>query len=148
MAEYGETDAALFTRHGFDMQEVFAFYGAAKDEPLPGPYAAPDGGLYLATVSGKSAGSGAFHRLGSSVCEMKRLYVRSEFRGMHIGRALVKSLIAAARASGYGVMRLETTTLELAPLALYASMGFQYRDPYYVIPPRFHGIMVFMELKL
>jgi ribosomal protein S18 acetylase RimI-like enzyme len=104
--------------------------------------------LLLATYLAKAAGCVAFHRIGPGICEMKRMYVRPEFRGLRIGRDLAETLIATARQAGYGVMRLETTTFMEGAQALYASLGFRTCEPYYVIPQNFRGITVFMELDL
>jgi ribosomal protein S18 acetylase RimI-like enzyme len=148
MAEYADWDVLQFKRLGFDVEELLRFYGSPKDEALPGPFAPPHGGVYLATYFGRSAGCGAFRRLDRDACEMKRVFVRPEFRRLKIGRELVRSLIAAARERGYRIMRLETNTLLLEALELYLSLGFRQRDPYYVIPPSFRGTAVFMEFDL
>jgi putative acetyltransferase len=149
MAEYVENDIALLKSHGLDTQEFSEFYGSATDDALPGYYAPSCGGsLYLATCSGKGAGCAAFHRLDNRACEMKRVFVRPEFRRLNIGRELVKQLISAAREIGYCVMRLETITIVPGARPLYSSLGFTVRDPYYAIPRSFQSITLFMELDL
>src|SRR3989442_15486314 len=69
---------------------------------LPGMYAPPAGRLLLATFDHVNAGCAGLHLLGGDVCEMKRLYVRSEFRGSGLGRRLAETTIAEARAIRYG----------------------------------------------
>src|SRR5262245_25802172 len=64
---------------------------------LPGAYTH----LALAMVDGAAAGCAALRRLDGRRCEAKRLYVRPQFRGSGIGRALMDWLIAEARAAGY-----------------------------------------------
>jgi len=57
---------------------------------LPGKYAAPDGRLYLVYSEDKLAGCIAMRKLGDGICEMKRLYVRDEFRALGIGNLLIQ----------------------------------------------------------
>ena len=96
---------------------------------LPGKFAGPRGKLLIAEVEGTEAGCIALRpldELGPRVCEMKRMYVRAEYRGMGIGRLLVQRLLDEARAAGYEVMKLDTDTHEkfAAAIALYRSVGF------------------------
>jgi ribosomal protein S18 acetylase RimI-like enzyme len=148
IAELIEWDSSRVKQLGLDAQEMLDFYHGTRDEALPGVYSPPDGCLLIATCSAKAAGCGAFHRLTSDTCEMQRMYVRPEFRGMRIGRRLAETLIATAREAGYVVMRLETTTFMESALALYSSLGFRTCEPYYSIPRSFREITVFMELNL
>src|SRR5947207_4580507 len=69
---------------------------------LPGKYAPPKGALLLAYVDGQPAGCVALRPLDKDerACEMKRLYVRSESRGHHLGRALLDRIIEEARRIG------------------------------------------------
>ena len=60
----------------------------------------PKGCLLLATYKDNLAGCVGLRELGDSVCEMKRLYVRQEFRGLKIGRALANAVIERARTDG------------------------------------------------
>jgi len=105
---------------------------------LPGTYTPPDGRMLLATdfVEGqrKVAGCGALRPVERGVCEMKRLFVRAEFRGRGIGRALAENLIRAAVETGYGAMQLDTLPTMHEAHQLYRELGFREIAPYYESP--------------
>lgn len=113
---------------------------------LPGKYAEPEGRLLLAYVDNAPAGCIALRELDEGVCEMKRLFVRDEFRGHGLGLALVEKVIGEARASGYLKMRLDTFPPKMGKaVKLYESHGFREIAPYYTNP---HAGVLFMELDL
>lgn len=113
---------------------------------LPGKYAPPDGRLLLAYSDDKLAGSIAMRKLEDGVCEMKRLFVRDEFRGSCVGVALIDKLITDAREIGYLKMRLDTYPPKMGKaVKLYESHGFVEITPYYDNP---HQGVLFMELAL
>jgi GNAT superfamily N-acetyltransferase len=113
---------------------------------LPGPYAPPSGCLLLATTGGEPAGCVALKRLADGVGEMKRLYVRSRYRGTGLGRRLAEQVIREAKRLGYQAVRLDTVPSVMgSAVALYRSLGF--RDiPAYCFNP-VPGAL-FMELRL
>lgn len=93
---------------------------------LPGDYAPPDGRLLLAEFEGQLAGCIALHKLDEGICEMKRLYLRPQFRGKGLGRALANRIIAEARQMGYQRMRLDTVEPVMKDaVAMYRRLGFQ-----------------------
>ena len=113
---------------------------------LPAKYAKPDGRLFLVVVDGKTAGCIALRKLEKDVCEMKRLYVRSEFRGLGLGKFLIEKLIEEARLIGYEKLRLDTLPDKMAKAVnLYKSHGFVKIPPYYENP---HDETLFLELNL
>ena len=106
----------------------------------------PPGGRFLILRSGEQiAGCVALEDSGDKTCEMKRLYVRPEFRGKGLGRRCAERIVREAREMGYAAMRLDTLPSMRAAVALYRSMGFREIDPYAENPVE--GAL-FMELGL
>jgi ribosomal protein S18 acetylase RimI-like enzyme len=98
---------------------------------LPGDYAPPEGRLLLATYEGTLAGCVALHKLDTGICEMKRLYVRPQFRGKGLGRALAERIITDAQQIGYKQLRLDTVEpMMRAAVAMYRQLGFREIAPY------------------
>lgn len=113
---------------------------------LPGDYAPPDGRLLLAEYEGQVAGCVALHKLDPRICEMKRLYLRPQFRGKGLGRALADRIIAEARQIGYSQMRLDTVEPVMKDaVAMYRRLGFKEIAPYCANP--IPGAL-YMELEL
>jgi putative acetyltransferase len=113
---------------------------------LPGKYAPPSGRLFLAIKGDRMAGCVALREIEPGICEMKRLYVRPEFRGTGLGRTLAKRIIEAAREIGYRHMRLDTLPGKMdRAIAMYRSFGFNEIEPYYDNPV---VKALFMELEL
>ena len=113
---------------------------------LPGDYAPPDGRLLLAEFEGQIAGCVALHKLEAVICEMKRLYLRAEFRGKGLGRAMADRIIAEARTMGYQRMRLDTVEPVMKDaVAMYRRIGFREIAPYCKNPMA--GVL-YMELQL
>jgi putative acetyltransferase len=127
---------------GFDL----SFQDFQKElNGLPGDYSPPHGCLLLADEEGRTAGCCALRRLSEDVCEMKRLYVRPEFRSRGIGKALAEAIIYEARKRGYGKMRLDTVPSMKEAVGLYRVLGFREIPAYRFNPIR--GAL-FLELVL
>jgi len=113
---------------------------------LPGDYAPPEGRLLLAECEGELAGCVALHKLEPGICEMKRLYLRPQFRGKGLGRTLAERIIAETGQIGYRHMRLDTVEPVMKDaVAMYRKLGFKDIAPYRANP--IAGAM-YMELEL
>jgi putative acetyltransferase len=138
----------LFLEYAHSLGFSLCFQNFDKElASLPGDYAPPDGRLLLAEHEEQLAGCVALHKLEDGICEMKRLYVRPQFRRLKVGRALAESIIAEARSIGIGYRRMRLDTV--APLmanavSLYRQLGFQEIAPYRTNP--IEGAL-YMELQ-
>ncbi len=137
----------LFAEYARSLNFDLCFQSFDKElAGLPGDYAPPDGRLLLAEYQSQLAGCVALHKLDAEICEMKRLYLRPQFRGKGIGRALAETVIAEARSIGYRSMRLDTVEPVMKDaVAMYRRFGFKEITPYRVNP--IAGTL-YMELEL
>ena len=118
---------------------------AAELDDIAEKYTSPNGALLVAVENDSIFGMVAYHKLNDKQCEMKRLYVRPEARGKHLGELLVKGIIERAVLNGYEEMVLDTITPLQTAITLYHKMGFEICAPYYNNPM---SDAVYMSKKL
>ena len=129
----------LFREYADGLGVDLCFQGFDKElAELPGSYAGPAGVLLLARVGGRLAGCCALRPHASdehpNAAEMKRLYVRPEFRGTGLGRKLVDELLLRARTMNYKAILLDTLPTMGEAQDLYRKLGFREIAPYYPNP--------------
>ena len=122
----------LFLEYANSLNFSLCFQSFDKElAGLPGDYAPPDGRLLLGAHSSQVAGCVALHKLEHEICEMKRLYVRPQFRGQGLGRVLAERVVADAKEIGYKRLRLDTVEPVMRDaVALYRKLGFREIAPY------------------
>ena len=129
----------MFRDYAEDIRFDLCFQGFESElSHLPGEYAAPRGALLMALVDEEQAGCCALRPLDSvdypNACEMKRLYVRPDFRRSGVGRQLVDAILDCARQAGYDCVLLDTLDEMENARALYQDHGFEEIPPYYYNP--------------
>ena len=162
--------ARLFREYADFLGIDLGFQGFERElAGLPGKYAPPQGGLWLAWASkapdegtqddplpplGRPGSQNGQRAIGCvalrpleapDIAELKRLYVSPEGRGHDLGRRLSACALEAARAAGYRRVRLDSLPRLQAAIHLYEGMGFRDIPAYYHNPEP--GVR-FMELDL
>lgn len=117
-----EAVRALFREYEASLDFDLCFQGF--DEELDDPFS-----CYVAILLSND-GCVALRRIDEHTCEMKRLYVRPDARGRHLGRALAESVVRLAKDAGYEKMRLDTVPSMTRAIDLYRSLGFKETDRY------------------
>jgi len=100
------------SRHGFSVEKLLA----------------QDVAFFLLRAEGTPAGCGGIHLVGSEYGELKRMYVRPQFRGSGFAKLILDHLEAHARAHRISLLRLETGIHQQEAIGLYERWGF-YRIP-------------------
>jgi len=104
---------------------------------LPGKYAPPEGEIFIARAGEAIAGIVAARPVGDPAdkrSEMKRMYVREEWRGHGLGRMLADLVVDFAATAGYRSMVLDTLRHLETAVGMYGRMGFVETEPYYENP--------------
>jgi putative acetyltransferase len=86
--------------------------------------------FFLLRSDGTPASCGGIKLVGADYGEIKRMYVRPQFRGLGFGKLMLDHLAAYARANGVALLRLETGIHQQEAIGMYQRMGFQRIPPF------------------
>lgn len=134
--ERGDTSAVdavrdLWLEYWNSLGLAFDFQGFDEElRELPGKYASPSGRLFLVRIDGNSAATAALRPLGNEAGEVKRLYVRPEYRNRGLALQLLARLIEEARQCGYRALYADTLPSMTSAFRLYKRIGFTEVEPY------------------
>lgn len=102
--------------------------------------------FFVMRHKGIPAACGGILFFGAEYGEIKRMYVRPQFRGLGLGRLMLNHLVDYSRRQGVDVVRLETGIHQLEAISLYERSGFQRIPPYK--PYREDPLSLFFEKRL
>ena len=121
----------LFREYADSLQTDLCFQQFEEElAALPGVYAQPEGAIILVMVDHQPAGCVALKPLSNTICEMKRLFVKRQYRGMGLGRQLVERIIQEAKERKYHYIRLDTLPEMVEAQRMYECFGFYDIAPY------------------
>jgi len=89
-------------------------------------------GVFFFIIRGKDSliGCGGVQFFGNEYGEIKRMYVRPEFRGLGFARLMLDHLEEHTRSNGINLLRLETGIHQHNAIALYEGAGFRSVAPF------------------
>lgn len=102
------------SRHGYSVERLLAEAVA----------------FFLIREDGVPAGCGGVKLVETEYAEVKRMYVRPQFRGLGLARRMLDHLTNYAQRHGVRVLRLETGIHQRDAIRLYEGMGFQRIPPF------------------
>ena len=142
----------ILTHHGVDMSEGT---GDAREymESMVDELAAlkpPNGFVLVLEAEEKLVGMSLIKTIGEGIGEVKRMYIRPEYRGRGYGKELMQTLVIRAEELGYSILRLETADFMPTALKVYRSAGFKERGEYPggEVPEWYRPYCIFMEKTL
>jgi len=126
-----ETGKKLFEEYVDSLNVDLSFQDFSKELDTVGQqYNMPSGGLLLAFADDLPAGCAGIRLLDDGIAELKRMYIKDEFRGLKIGVALLQRSVDLAKTLGYKKIRLDTLASMTKAQQLYKLFGFYEIDAY------------------
>ena len=108
-------------------------------------YGSPTGCLLLVYDNELPVACAAYRKIGEDICELKRMYIKPDYRRKGIGQEIVNILCTRSKLNGYRIMRLDTLDIMTPAIKLYSNNGFYKIEAYYHNPNE--GV-VYMEKSL
>ena len=108
-------------------------------------YGSPTGCLLLVYDNELPIACAAYRKIGENICELKRMYIKPDYRRKGVGQEIMNILCSRAKLNGYSLMRLDTLDTMTPAIKLYSNNGFYTIDAYYHNP---NDGVVYMEKSL
>ena len=125
----------LFNEYANSLNISLAFQNFSEElNIIDTMYGSPSGCLLLVYNKEQAIACAAYRKIGEGICELKRMYIKPNFRGLGIGQNLLTLLCDKAKLNGYTLMRLDTLDSMLPALKLYRNNGFYDINAYYHNP--------------
>lgn len=86
--------------------------------------------VVLVMDNGQAVGCGSFKRYNHKVAEIKRVFVKKEYRRKGLAKQIMQSLEQKARETGYSKLILETGKLLKEAVKLYSGIGYKIIENY------------------
>jgi ribosomal protein S18 acetylase RimI-like enzyme len=143
--EMAAWDAAETRALGLDPTALLEICYGDDVNSLQNIFTRPRAAIYLARDGGAVAGCAGYTDMGEHAAEVEKVFVRPQFRGRGIGRALLTRMMEGIVSEGYRYARLETASFMTEAIASYERLGFQHCTPFRPLMPGLGQETVFMQ---
>lgn len=131
VAEQNEEICNIIKAVGAEFGAIGEGFGPsdAEVEAMSHYYTEENKSLYLvATLDGKVVGGCGLAPFSGSneVCELKKLFLLPQSRGLGLGKQLTLDCLAFAKQQGFSQCYLDTLSSMKSAIALYEKVGFQH----------------------
>jgi GNAT superfamily N-acetyltransferase len=86
--------------------------------------------FFVTRYRGETAGCGGVQIFGVEYGEIKRMYVRPQYRQLGLGKAMIRHVKQYVLERSVNVLRLETGIYQTEAIGLYEWCGFKRRAPF------------------
>ena len=93
-------------------------------------YRSPNGVFVVVHSDGEPIACGGVQRIDETTCEIKRMWVRAEWRGVGLGRRLLEHLEQHCRDLGGARVVLDTNSVLTEAISMYERAGFRSTERY------------------
>ena len=93
-------------------------------------FAKPDGRLFLVKVEDQIAGTISMRKIREDSGEIKRMFVRPNFRGKKLGNLMIEEVIEVAKENDFSKLYLDTAQFMSSAVNLYKNYGFEKTESY------------------
>jgi len=137
---------SLFQEYANSLNISLAFQNFDEElNVINSMYGSPTGCLLLVYDNELPIACAAYRKIGEDICELKRMYIKPNYRRKGIGQEMMNILCTRAKLNGYSLMRLDTLDSMTPAIKLYSNNGFHTINAYYHNPNE--GV-VYMEKAL
>ena len=104
----------------------------------------------LVQVDGEVAGTKSLKKIRRDCGEIKRMYIKPEFRGENLGNLMIEKVISISEVNGFSKLFLDTGLFMSSAVYLYKNFGFKETDSYpdCIVPKELWGKWIFMMKEL
>ena len=113
-------------------------------------FAEPDGRLLLVEVDGEIAGTISLRKIRRDCGEIKRMYIKPEFRGKKLGNLMIEKVISISEENGFSKLFLDTSLFMSSAVSLYKKFGFKeiVSFPECIVPKELWDKLILMMKEL